>query len=80
MLVFNVLQIISLFSYMAKQRDINHAMRTILIDWMVEVSEEMKLTTETLCIAVNITDRWENVIGLSFVSNLPHFTTFSFPF
>jgi len=45
-------------SYMAKQRDINHAMRTILIDWMVEVSEEMKLTTETLCIAVNITDRF----------------------
>jgi len=45
-------------SYMLKQRDINHAMRTILIDWMVEVSEEMKLTTETLCIAVNITDRF----------------------
>lgn len=45
-------------SYMSKQPDINHAMRSILIDWMVEVSEEMNLSDETLFIAVSLVDRF----------------------
>lgn len=45
-------------SYMSKQPDINNSMRSILIDWLVEVSEEYKLNTETLYLAVNYTDRF----------------------
>lgn len=48
---------------MKKQPDITYNMRTILVDWLVEVSEEYKLQTETLYIAVSIIDRF-----LSFMS------------
>lgn len=44
--------------YMRKQRDINHGMRTILVDWLVEVAEEYKLNTHTLYIAVAYIDRF----------------------
>lgn len=44
--------------YMRKQPDINHNMRTILVDWLVEVGEEYKLGTETLYLAVNYIDRF----------------------
>jgi len=45
-------------NYMKKQQDITSSMRSILIDWLVEVSEEYKLHTETLYLAVNYTDRF----------------------
>merc|ERR1711962_539605 len=45
-------------NYMVKQTDITHSMRSILIDWLVEVSEEYKLQTETLHLAVNYIDRF----------------------
>jgi len=45
-------------NYMKKQQDITSSMRSILIDWLVEVSEEYKLNTETLYLAVNYTDRF----------------------
>jgi len=45
-------------NYMKKQQDINSSMRSILIDWLVEVSEEYKLNVETLYLAVNYTDRF----------------------
>jgi len=45
-------------NYMKKQLDINANMRSILIDWLVEVCEEYKLNTETLYLAVNYTDRF----------------------
>lgn len=48
---------------MRKQPDINDSMRTILVDWLVEVSEEYRLNTETLYLAVNYIDRF-----LSFMS------------
>lgn len=38
-------------------------MRAILVDWLVEVSEEYRLQSETLCLAVNYIDRF-----LSFMS------------
>ncbi len=38
-------------------------MRSILIDWLVEVGEEYKLHTETMFLAVNYIDRF-----LSFMS------------
>lgn len=45
-------------NYMKKQQDINSSMRSILVDWLVEVSEEYKLNVETLYLAVNYTDRF----------------------
>ncbi|KAK9875844.1 hypothetical protein WA026_009631 [Henosepilachna vigintioctopunctata] len=45
-------------TYMRKQPDINHNMRTILVDWLVEVAEEYKLQSETLYLAVNFIDRF----------------------
>uniref|UniRef100_W8BNW8 G2/mitotic-specific cyclin-A n=2 Tax=Ceratitis capitata TaxID=7213 RepID=W8BNW8_CERCA len=44
--------------YMRRQADINHSMRTILIDWLVEVSEEYNLDTETLYLSVSYIDRF----------------------
>ncbi|XP_060532142.1 cyclin-A2 [Cylas formicarius] len=44
--------------YMKKQPDIDGSMRAILVDWLVEVSEEYKLHTETLYLAVNYIDRF----------------------
>ncbi|KAG7551888.1 Cyclin N-terminal [Arabidopsis thaliana x Arabidopsis arenosa] len=46
-------------SYMVQvQRDIDPNMRGILIDWLVEVSEEYKLTSDTLYLTVNLIDRF----------------------
>nr|BAA01628.1 cyclin A [Drosophila melanogaster] len=44
--------------YMRRQKDISHNMRSILIDWLVEVSEEYKLDTETLYLSVFYLDRF----------------------
>ncbi|XP_025220107.1 cyclin-A1 isoform X2 [Theropithecus gelada] len=44
--------------YMKKQPDITEDMRTILVDWLVEVGEEYKLRAETLYLAVNFLDRF----------------------
>ncbi|KAK4792038.1 hypothetical protein SAY86_022473 [Trapa natans] len=40
------------------QNDINASMRAVLIDWLVEVSEEYRLVPETLFLAVNYIDRY----------------------
>ena len=45
-------------NYMRRQQDITDSMRAILVDWLVEVSEEYKLSNETLHLAVNYTDRF----------------------
>ncbi|XP_012484923.1 cyclin-A2-4 [Gossypium raimondii] len=38
------------------QRDITQSMRGILVDWLVEVSEEYKLVTDTLYLTVHLID------------------------
>jgi cyclin-A len=43
---------------MKKQPDITDAMRSILVDWLVEVSEEYRMQGETLHLAVNYLDRF----------------------
>lgn len=43
--------------YMARQNDINHMMRTILVDWLVEVAEEFRLHVQTLHRSVAYVDR-----------------------
>ena len=43
---------------MSRQHDITHGMRSILVDWLVEVSDEFNLNPQTLYQAVSITDRF----------------------
>lgn len=43
--------------YMEMQADLTPKMRTILIDWLVEVHMKYKLRSETLHLAVNLIDR-----------------------
>lgn len=43
---------------MSKQSDLTNYMRVILVDWLVEVAEEYKLCSETVCLAVNYLDRF----------------------
>ncbi|KAJ6649446.1 G2/mitotic-specific cyclin-A, partial [Pseudolycoriella hygida] len=50
--------------YMNRQPDITPSMRTILVDWLVEVSEEYKLHTETLCLAVAYIDRFLSLMSV----------------
>lgn len=45
-------------AYMRKQPDLTHTMRTILVDWLVEVGEEYRLHNETLFLAVSYVDRF----------------------
>ncbi|KAL7117916.1 hypothetical protein ACP275_03G102300 [Erythranthe tilingii] len=40
------------------QKDINASMRAILVDWLVEVSEEYRLVPDTLYLTVNYLDRY----------------------
>ena len=43
---------------MKKQPDITEGMRCILVDWLVEVTEEFKLDQHTLYMALSIVDRY----------------------
>ncbi|KAM3362892.1 Cyclin-B2-4 [Capsicum chinense] len=45
-------------SYMAQQVDINERMRSILIDWLIEVHHKFELREETLFLTVNLIDRF----------------------
>lgn len=40
------------------QKDINASMRAILVDWLVEVSEEYRLVPDTLYLTINYIDRY----------------------
>ncbi|XP_073059893.1 G2/mitotic-specific cyclin-2-like isoform X2 [Primulina eburnea] len=44
--------------YMAQQFDINEKMRSILIDWLIEVHHKFELRDETLFLTVNLIDRF----------------------
>lgn len=50
--------------YMKRQQDITSSMRSILVDWLVEVAEEYKLHRETLFLAVNYIDRFLSKISV----------------
>ncbi|XP_058108152.1 G2/mitotic-specific cyclin-2-like isoform X5 [Magnolia sinica] len=45
-------------NYMSNQTDINHKMRAILVDWLIEVHYKFELMHETLFLAINIIDRY----------------------
>jgi hypothetical protein len=44
--------------YMQKQPHINERMRSILIDWIIEVHFQFKLKVESLFLTVNLIDRY----------------------
>ena len=44
--------------YMSNQSDINHRMRAILIDWLIDVHLKYKLVPQTMYIAVNLIDKY----------------------
>jgi hypothetical protein len=46
--------------YIHKHHDINQKMRSILVDWLVEVHFKFRLQTPTLWLCVNIMDRFLN--------------------
>lgn len=53
------------FGYLKNQHDINEKMRSILIDWLVDVHIKFKLVPETLYLTVNILDRYLEKTPLS---------------
>ena len=44
--------------YMGSQPDINAKMRSILVDWLIEVHRKFELMPETLYLTLNIVDRF----------------------
>ena len=46
------------FNYMVKQKDINHRMRAIIIDWLIDVHLKYKMVPQTIYISVNLIDRY----------------------
>ena len=44
--------------YMGSQPDINAKMRSILVDWLIEVHHKFELMPETLYLTINIVDRF----------------------
>jgi len=50
--------------YMRRQPDITYAMRTILIEWLVEVAEEYKMHNATLYLAVSFIDRFLSLMSV----------------
>lgn len=50
---------------MRRQPDISYSMRTILIDWLVEVGEEYSLRHETLFLAISFIDRFLGIMAVA---------------
>lgn len=50
---------------MDRQRELQWKMRSILIDWLIEVHNKFKLLPETLFLAVNILDRFLTLRNVS---------------
>lgn len=51
--------------YMVKQIDINAKMRSILVDWLIEVHRKFELMPETLFLTINIVDRFLSMKSVS---------------
>jgi len=47
-------------TYMGRQTDINEKMRTILVDWLIDVHLKFRLLPETLYLTIDIIDRFLN--------------------
>ena len=51
--------------YMDRQTEISISMRSILVDWMVEVQESFELNHETLYLAVKLVDLYLSKVVIS---------------
>uniref|UniRef100_A0A5B7AKK3 Putative G2/mitotic-specific cyclin S13-7-like n=1 Tax=Davidia involucrata TaxID=16924 RepID=A0A5B7AKK3_DAVIN len=51
--------------YMGSQPDINSKMRSILVDWLIEVHRKFELMPETLYLTINIVDRFLSINTVS---------------
>lgn len=49
---------------MRRQPDVTYSMRAILVDWLVEVSQEYKLQNETLYLAISFIDRFLSLMSV----------------
>jgi len=52
------------WNYMNKQPEVTHEMRSILVDWLVEVSTEYKLDPETLHLTISYIDRFMSLMSV----------------
>ena len=52
------------WNYIGKQPEVTKNMRSILVDWLVEVSQEYKFETETLYLAISYIDRFLSVMSV----------------
>jgi len=52
-------------NYISRQVDINERMRSILVDWIVEVHRMFKLLPETLFLAIALIDRYLSITQIS---------------
>eukprot|EP00917_Polyrhabdina_sp_WS-2016_P027233 GHVP01058160.1.p1 GENE.GHVP01058160.1~~GHVP01058160.1.p1 ORF type:complete len:357 (+),score=61.74 GHVP01058160.1:457-1527(+) len=52
-------------NYITAQKEVTFEMRSILIDWLIEVQWKLKLHPETLFLTVNIVDRFLSLRGVS---------------
>ena len=53
------------YNYMKEQKEINQQMRSILIDWLIDVHYKFGFTDETLFMTVSIIDRYLSVNQIS---------------
>lgn len=51
--------------YMDSQPEINERMRSILIDWLIQVHYKFELSLETLYLTINIIDRFLSLKAIS---------------
>lgn len=52
-------------TYMSKQPDINHKMRAMLVDWLIDVGFEYELNNETVFLAVSYIDQFLSSLTIS---------------
>ena len=52
-------------TYMPKQREINDKMRSILVDWIIDVHFKFGFTDETLFMTISIIDRYLSICQIS---------------
>lgn len=52
-------------NYMSKQEDITYGMRSILVDWLVDVNGEYNMQPETLYLSVNYIDQFMSIMGVA---------------
>ncbi|CAF1329488.1 unnamed protein product, partial [Didymodactylos carnosus] len=52
-------------NFMTQQIDINAQMRTILVDWLIEVADEYKLCDETLFLCIQYVDRFLSTVNVT---------------